>query len=123
MDLLFWLYLINSVILICHEIDSAYWHEWELFKLPGGIQGFLWFHVLIVPPILLGLVLVFQKTFSGSIISLILCATGIFAFGIHTYFLCKGRSEFNTAMSKGILLSTLLVSIIQASLTIVRLSH
>ena len=27
-DTLFWLYLVNAVILIVHEIDSAYWKEW-----------------------------------------------------------------------------------------------
>ena len=31
MDLLFWTYLINAVILINHEIDSAYWQEWKFF--------------------------------------------------------------------------------------------
>ncbi len=35
-DLLFWLYLTNAAILICHEIDSAYWREWELINLPRG---------------------------------------------------------------------------------------
>ena len=29
-------YLINATLLICHEIDSAYWREWELFHIPGG---------------------------------------------------------------------------------------
>jgi len=38
-DFLFWLYLSNSILLINHEIDSAYWKEWELFKLPGGLSG------------------------------------------------------------------------------------
>ncbi|MEW5942740.1 MAG: DUF6713 family protein [Pseudomonadota bacterium] len=25
-----WLYLPSAAVLITHEIDSAYWHEWEL---------------------------------------------------------------------------------------------
>ena len=29
-------YFVNSVLLIVHEIDSAYWEEWNLFRLPGG---------------------------------------------------------------------------------------
>ncbi len=41
---LFWIYLANAVLLINHEIDSAYWKEWDLFKLPGGITGFLIIH-------------------------------------------------------------------------------
>jgi hypothetical protein len=40
---LFWIYMINAILLISHEIDSAYWKEWELFKLPGGI-GVFWLH-------------------------------------------------------------------------------
>ena len=39
--LLLWLYLLNAAVLITHEIDSAYWHEWDLFGIPGGIQFFL----------------------------------------------------------------------------------
>ena len=30
------LYVANLVVLIAHEIDSSYWHEWELFGLPDG---------------------------------------------------------------------------------------
>jgi hypothetical protein len=37
-SILSWLYLVNATILITHQIDAAYWHEWELFKMPGGIQ-------------------------------------------------------------------------------------
>ena len=36
-DILFWVYLANAVLLIVHEIGSAYWKEWDLFRLPGGI--------------------------------------------------------------------------------------
>ena len=32
------LYLVNASLLVTHEIDSAYWNEWELLHLPGGIQ-------------------------------------------------------------------------------------
>ena len=30
-QLLLWLYLADAVLLITHEIDSAYWKEWNLF--------------------------------------------------------------------------------------------
>lgn len=43
-DILLWLYLANAILLICHEMDSAYWKEWELFRLPGGITLFLIIH-------------------------------------------------------------------------------
>ena len=40
-DLLLWLYLANSVLLINHEIDSAYWKEWDLFQTSRRHYGFL----------------------------------------------------------------------------------
>ena len=117
-DLLLWLYLANSVLLINHEIDSAYWKEWELFNLPGGITGFLLLHFPLLLFILWGLILISRHSPSGNIFSLILSLGGIFAFAIHTYFLKKGRSEFDKPISKCILAGTLLVSIIQLALTL-----
>jgi uncharacterized protein DUF6713 len=32
------LFLLNSTVLLTHQIDAAYWHEWNLFLLPGGNQ-------------------------------------------------------------------------------------
>ena len=117
-DFLLWLYLFNSVLLINHEIDSAYWKEWELFKLPGGITGFLLIHFPLLLFVLYGLILVSRQTFSGMIFSLILCFGGIFAFSIHTYFLKNGHKEFDKPISKFILAATLIVSILQLIVTI-----
>jgi hypothetical protein len=117
-DLQLWLYLANSVLLINHEIDSAYWKEWELFKLPGGITVFLLLHFPLLLFILWGLILISRQSPSGNIFSLILSLGGIFAFAIHTYFLRKGRKEFNQSISKCILLAILLVSMIQLAVTL-----
>ncbi|MFC2050488.1 DUF6713 family protein [Chloroflexota bacterium] len=117
-EFLFWLYLANAVLLITHEIDSAYWKEWELFKLPGGSAGFVLLHLPLVFLILWGLVLVFQRSFAGLILSLILSLGGIFAFTIHTVFIKKGRNEFNVPVSLFLLTATLLVSLAQAACTI-----
>ena len=117
-DVLLWLYLLNSVLLINHEIDSAYWKEWELFKLPGGITGFLLLHFPLLIFVLYGLVLVSRQSPAGLVFSFILCLGGIFAFSIHTYFLKKGRNEFDTPISKFILFAVLILSIIQLSVTI-----
>lgn len=115
---LFWIYIINSVLVIDHEIDSAYWREWDLFKLPGGITGFLILHLPIVFLVLYGLILVFQQTFAGLMFSLALSFVGLFAFTIHTVFIKKGRNEFKVPVSIFLLISTLLVSLIQAVITI-----
>jgi len=117
-DVLFWLYLTNAVLLITHEIDSAYWKEWELFKLPGGSAGFVLLHLPLVFLILWGLVLVFQRSFAGLVLSIILSLGGIFAFTIHTIFIKKGRDEFKVPVSLSLLTATLFVSLVQAACTI-----
>jgi hypothetical protein len=117
-DLLLWLYIINAVLLINHEIDSSYWKEWEFFKLPGGITGFLLLHFPLLFIVLWGLVLIAQQSYFGFYFSLFVCLSGIFAFSIHTYFLRKGRQEFDSVISRIILWSTFLISIIQLGVTI-----
>ena len=121
-DLLLWLYLTNAVLLINHEIDSAYWKEWELFRLPGGITGFLLLHFPLIFIVLYGLVLIARQSSLGLVFSFVLSLGGIFAFIIHTYFLKKGREEFNKPISKMILIVTLLVSIAQLIVTLTNMN-
>jgi hypothetical protein len=117
-DCLLWLYIINAVLLIVHEIDSAYWKEWELFRLPGGIAGFLLLHIPLTFVILWGLVLIARGSCWGAIFSGLLCLGGLFAFAIHTWFLKKGRPQFDTPVSRAILAAILAVSLVQAIVTL-----
>jgi len=117
-EILFWLYLANSVLLITHEIDSAYWQEWRMFGIPGGLNGFLILHLPLVFLLLYGVVLVFQQAFSGLIFSLLLSFAGIFAFIVHALFIRLGRKEFRTPVSLGILIASFLVSLAQAAVTV-----
>lgn len=116
-DVLLWIYLINATLIITHEIDSAYWKEWELFKLPGKINFFLILHIFLVFIILLGIVLLLNNLLWGLILSLILSLAGIFAFSIHRWFISKGHSEFKTTVSQSILVTTLIISLIQLFFT------
>jgi hypothetical protein len=121
-DLGFWLYLINATTLIIHEIDSAYWKEWELFRLPGGVAGFLLLHFPLLWLTLYGLVLVGRDTMGGNIISLVLSLAGIFAFSIHTCSMRQGREQFKTPVSLSILWGTLLTSLAQLGVTLAGLT-
>lgn len=112
-NLLFWLYMINATLLINHEIDSAYWKEWELFRLPGGPGGFIIIHLPLVFLILLGGVWVSRQETAGIIMSLLLCASGLIAFCLHGYFLKKGRPEFKTPVSIALLVIFFLTSLVQ----------
>ena len=120
-DILFWVYFTNGVMLICHEIDSAYWHEWKLFNIPGGITGFLVFNMAVIPPFLYGIVLVAQKNPAGLIFAMAAAAVGIFTFCIHIFFLAKGRPEFRAPMSILILAAVLAASAVQAYAALVLL--
>ena len=122
-EVLSWIYLVNCVLLINHEMDSAYWKEWNLFRLPGGITGFLLIHLPLVFLVLYGLVLVFQRSLAGLIFSLVLSLAGIFAFTIHMVFIKKGRNEFNVPISLFILIAILAVSVVQATATVYLLVH
>jgi hypothetical protein len=117
-DILFWVYLVNAVFLILHEIDSAYWREWELFRLPGGATGFMLVHFPVLFLVLYGLVLVYQRAAAGLTLSLILGLAGVFAFSIHTYFIRRGRDEFKSPISLIILAATLAVSLVQVAVTV-----
>ncbi len=118
-ETLFYIYFINAVLLIDHEIDSAYWQEWNLIKAlkPSGINGFLIIHVPMLFLILGGLVLVHDQSYWGLILSIALSAGGIYAFAFHSYHLIKGRAEFNTPLSRVLLTSTLVVSLAQTALS------
>ena len=47
-------YLATLLALILHQIDAAFWHEWDMFSVPGGIQGFLVFNLAAVGALLRG---------------------------------------------------------------------
>ncbi len=51
---------VNATLLICHEIDSAYWREWELFRIPGGASMFVALHIPLIAIVLWGLILTAQ---------------------------------------------------------------
>jgi len=120
-EMLFWTYLINAVVLINHEIDSAYWQEWKLFnpKDENGIKGFLIIHFPMLFAILYGLVSIDNGHLAGLIISLFFGASGIFAFFFHFYHLRRGRQEFNNWLSKMILVITFPLSFFQIILTLI----
>jgi hypothetical protein len=112
------IYLINLTLLITHEIDSAFWKEWELFGMPGDIQGFLIANILIILGGLIGFRYLILGHKSGYYFALACAASGIFAFCIHMYFIMTGHQEFKLFVSIAILIAALIVSLIQGSLAL-----
>jgi hypothetical protein len=107
------LYLLNLTLLVTHEIDSAYWHEWEMFHLPGGIQLFLILHLFLLAIFFYGLIQVAQSARYAKVFSYLLAGVGLFAFAIHMAFLVLGYPQFRSPVSVGLLFAILAVSIAQ----------
>ena len=119
----FWLYFANTILLICHEIESAYWKEWELFKMKGGITLFVTIHIPLLALIFYGMFEFYEKTTVGAIFSILISLGGIFAFSIHTYFIKKGNEEFTLPISKILLYSILVISILQIIFTSIAITE
>lgn len=119
-QLLFWTYLTNLVLLICHEIDSAYWKEWTLFGIKGkeAIQGFVLAHIPIFFIMILGLFWIKELQTAGIVLSGILAFSGLFAFIFHFYHIRKGKPEFGNITSKVLLIAIFIISLTQSYLTI-----
>ncbi|UCH48480.1 MAG: hypothetical protein JSU95_01275 [Betaproteobacteria bacterium] len=111
---LLWLYLLNASVLLTHEIDSAYWREWQLFGIPGGIQLFLILNLGLVLVVLYGLQALAQGRAAGVVFSWVLVAGGWFAGIIHTYFILSGDEAFRLPMSLLLLAATFILSSLQA---------
>ncbi len=107
------LYLLNATVLISHEIDSAYWQEWQLLHLPGGIQLFLVFHLLLIPAVLWGYREICRRGSRIKAVSLGLAAVGFFAALLHGAFIFSGDSAFTLPMSTALLLATFVISSFQ----------
>lgn len=112
------IYFLNSVLLFTHEVDSAYWNEWKLFDLPGGIQIFLFMNIILMMIGLVGLKYVVLRRRSGLWFSLVQALCGLIAFFIHGTFIVQGHMEFTLPMSEILLVLIVVVSFAQGILSV-----
>ncbi|MFF8818411.1 DUF6713 family protein [Leucobacter sp. NPDC015123] len=92
-------YETSFLALIIHQIDAAYWQEWDMFGVPGGVQGFLVLNALAVGAILFG----YRELLMGGrweLHAAVLCGSlGLATAGIHIWFAAIGREEFHLPLS------------------------
>jgi len=112
------IYFVNTSLLFSHEVDSAYWNEWNLFGIPGGIQLFLVMNIILIVIGLVGFRYVVLRKRSGLWFSLLQSLCGMFAFILHGIFIMKGHTEFTLPVSEILLVLILLVSVIQGFLSV-----
>ena len=109
MDLKTFFYILNSCLIIVHEIESGYEREWEILNLPFKLKGFLIIHILII--ILIGVLEIYKFTLLGKIIGYIISIGGTLPLIIHK-FLFNKENHFNSKISNFIIYSNFLISII-----------
>lgn len=96
-------YFSTLLLLVLHQIDAAYWHEWDMFHLPGGIQGYLLFNLIAMPVVLLGYRHVLLGTASAVLFAGICAALGALTFVIHAGFALAGFEQFHLPFSVAII--------------------
>ena len=107
-----WVYFINATLLLCHEIDSAYWREWDLFHIPGGAPGFVAVHGLIIPLLLLGLVQIERQSPASRWTVFLVSGGGALGGLVHAAFLLSGDSHFATEFSMALIAAFGLTSLL-----------
>ena len=105
-----WLFIANATVLITHQIDAAYWHEWELFSIPGGNQVNLLLNIPIIALVLYSLGRVFGDAESSVAFHRLLAALGFLTVGIHAYFLATGSEAFHQPVSLALIAATFVLS-------------
>jgi hypothetical protein len=108
------LYLANAAVLLVHQMDAAYWHEWALFGMPGGLALYLALNVPIALVVLAGYGAVAARRRSAVPFSWCLAAAGLFAAGFHAFHLWRGHPAFRAPVSLALLAGTALLSVVQA---------
>jgi hypothetical protein len=115
---LLYAYLLNATLVLCHEIDSAYWHEWRLFHLPGGAAGFVAMHLFVVPIILVGLVMVARGSSQSRWWSVLIGVAGAAGCITHLIFIARGVESFSTPFSVALIVAFGLSSVALAIIAV-----
>jgi hypothetical protein len=108
---------LNLALVLTHQVDAAYWHEWEMFGLPGGIQLFNVINLGLFVFVLWAFASVVRRHSSGFRNSLVLAALSAAVLPIHAGFALAGHAEFHLPVSVALIVGTFVASILQAVLT------
>jgi len=108
---------LNLSLVMAHQADAAYWKEWEMFGLPGGIQLFTLFNVAAFLLLLWLFSAVIARQRTGLQGSFLIAGLSGVVLPIHAAFAFAGYAEFHLPVSIAVIIGTFVVSIWQAILT------
>lgn len=100
-------YILNGMLLLLHEIESAYEKEWEILKLPGKITGFIILHIPIILVIFYGLLEIDKQTKVGLIIGIITGIGGLIPFVVHKIAV-RTKENFDKLISNILIFSNII---------------
>ncbi|ELX10015.1 hypothetical protein Jab_2c21020 [Janthinobacterium sp. HH01] len=104
-------FLLNAAVLITHQIDAAYWHEWELFRIPGGNQINLLLNFPIIALVLYAQGQVRAQTGRALRCYQLMVFLGLLTVAIHSAFFAFGAEAFMQPVSIALLAATAILSI------------
>ena len=97
--------------MILHQIYAAFWHEWDMFRVPGGVQGFLVFNLVAVGALLHGYRQVVLAMPSARAYARLCGIVGVGTAAIHVAFATAGREEFHFPLSIAALAACLVAGV------------
>ncbi len=103
---------------IAHQIDAAYWHEWDMFGLPGGIQLYNAMNIAIFVAIIASAIPLFRRSKHGYTCSLAIAAAAALILPIHAGFALAGYTQFHLPVSIAIIVGSFMTALLQAWLTL-----
>ena len=96
-------YFWTMLLLILHQVDAAYWREWEMFHVPGGVQGFLVFNLAAITLVLVGYRHVLLATPRAVLYACVCAALGVGTCLIHVGFALAGMEQFHLPLSVAVI--------------------
>jgi len=78
-----WLSVANLPLLATHQVDAAYWHEWDVFGVPSGLPYFLIFNVAAVALLGTGLVRVAERALAARGFAWLCAGVGLLTCALH----------------------------------------
>ena len=110
--------VVNLALLIGHQIDAAYWHEWKMFGLRSGIQLYNLFNLILFTILISCLIPIIEGKKIGRYGSIAIALCSGIVLPIHSWFAIAGFKQFNLPVSILLILFTFMVSIVQIALTL-----
>lgn len=108
---------LNLSLVMAHQTDAAYWREWEMFGLPGGIQFFTFFNWIAFMFLLWLFAELVSRKRTALRASFLIAALSMIILPIHAAFAIAGFTQFHVPVSIVIIVGTFVTSIGQIILT------